>query len=131
MTFYQKYKELFLDNIITSHWPSFGVIWSNGCGERLYQVFEYSDLFPCTQKWCKLSNGLDDLKVALYVCPIHIDDGIHSDHSYLEVLEKPLCSTLNGNDKDLKDTLIFWGTQLTLGFTTVNSLRCNGLQTHV
>ncbi len=69
--------------------------WSNSYWERLYQVFEYSKLFfPCTQKWSKLSNGLNDFKVALYVCPIRINDGIHSHHSYLEVLEKPLCSAL-------------------------------------
>ncbi len=33
--------------------------------------------------------------MALSVCLIRIDDEIHSDHSYLEVLEKPLCSALN------------------------------------
>ncbi len=29
-------------------------------------------------------------KVALYVCPSHTDDGIYSDHDYLETLEIPL-----------------------------------------
>ncbi len=33
----------------------------------------------------------------LYVCLIRIDDEIHSDHSYLEGLEKPLCSALIPN----------------------------------
>ncbi len=28
----------------------------------------------------------DDFKVTLYVCPNRIDDGIHSDHSYLGTL---------------------------------------------
>ncbi len=29
----------------------------------------------------------DDFKVALYVCPNHTDDDIHSDHGYLETLD--------------------------------------------
>ena len=31
-----------------------------------------------------VSNGLDDLKAAIYACPNHTDDGIHSDHGYLD-----------------------------------------------
>ena len=33
------------------------------------------------------SNGLADFKVALYVCPNRTDDGIYSDHAYLDTLE--------------------------------------------
>ncbi len=29
------------------------------------------------------SNGLDDFKGALYVCPNYMNDDIHSDHGYL------------------------------------------------
>ncbi len=36
------------------------------------------------------SNGLDDFKVALYVCQNHTDDGIYSDHGYLDIMEIPL-----------------------------------------
>ncbi len=32
--------------------------------------------------------------MALYVCPKCNNGGIHSDNCYLEMLEKPLCSTL-------------------------------------
>ena len=32
-------------------------------------------------------SGLNDLKAALYACPNHTDDGIHSDHGYLETWE--------------------------------------------
>ncbi len=49
------------------------------------------------QMWCKLSNGLDDMEVALYGNPNHRDTGIPSDHCYLVILEKPLCSALNVN----------------------------------
>ncbi len=35
----------------------------------------------------KLSNGLDDFKVALYISPNHADIGIHPDNSYLNTLE--------------------------------------------
>ena len=31
-----------------------------------------------------VSNGLDDLKAAIYGCPNHTDDAIHSDHGYLD-----------------------------------------------
>ncbi len=51
-------------------------------------------LFLQIQKGCKVSNGLDDFKVALDVGPNGIDGAIHSDHCYLEMLEKPLCSAL-------------------------------------
>ncbi len=36
------------------------------------------------------SNGLDDLKAAIYACPNHTDDGIYSDHGYLDTLDNPL-----------------------------------------
>ncbi len=39
--------------------------------------------------------GHDIWKVTLYVCPNRMGDGIHSDHSYLETLEKLLWSSLN------------------------------------
>ena len=35
----------------------------------------------------KLSNGLDDLKVVPYIRQKPMDNGIHLEHSYLEVLE--------------------------------------------
>ncbi len=38
--------------------------------------------------------GNDEFKVTLYVFPNRMDDRINSDHSYLETLEKPLCSAL-------------------------------------
>ncbi len=44
--------------------------------------------------WSVWFNGLDDLKVALYVFPNHMDDDIHSDHSYLDTLGIPLNSSL-------------------------------------
>ena len=34
-----------------------------------------------------MDNGLNDLKAALYACPNHTDDGIRSDHGYLETWE--------------------------------------------
>ena len=34
-----------------------------------------------------LSHGLDDFEVAPYVCPKCMDDVIHLEHSYLEMLE--------------------------------------------
>ncbi len=34
-------------------------------------------------------NGLDDLKAAIYACPNHTDDGIHSDHGYLDTCDNP------------------------------------------
>ncbi len=37
-----------------------------------------------------ISNGLVDLKVAIYACPNHTDDGIHSDHGYLDTWDNPL-----------------------------------------
>ncbi len=36
----------------------------------------------------EVSNGLDDLKAAIYACPNHI--GIHSDHGYLDTCDNPL-----------------------------------------
>ena len=83
-----------LDNIITSNWPYFGVDWSNHYRGKVQQLFEYSKLFLQLERSCKLFNGLDDFKVALYVCPNHMDDDIHSDHCYLDTLGIPLNSTL-------------------------------------
>ncbi len=31
-----------------------------------------------------VSNGLDDFKVALYICQNYMNDDIHSDHGYLD-----------------------------------------------
>ena len=77
-----------------SNWPYFGVDWSNGYWGKFEKYFEYSKLFLQLQKSYKLFNGLDDFKVALYVCPNHIDNDIHSDHSYLDIPGIPLNSTL-------------------------------------
>ena len=41
-------------------------------------------------KWWKEFYGLDDFMVALYVWPNHADDGIYSDHGFLDTLEIPL-----------------------------------------
>ncbi len=60
----------------------------------MLQLFEYSKLFLQLEMSCKLFNGPDDFKVALYVCPSHTDADIHSDHSYLDTLGIPLNSTL-------------------------------------
>ena len=35
-------------------------------------------------------NGLDDLKTTIYACPNHTDDGIHSDHGFLDTCDNPL-----------------------------------------
>ncbi len=35
-------------------------------------------------------NGLYDLKAAIYACPNHTDDGMHSDHGYLDTCNNPL-----------------------------------------
>ncbi len=56
----------------------------------LRPLFEYSKLFLQFYKWRKVSNGLDDFKAALYVDPNRTDDGIYSDHGYLDILEIPL-----------------------------------------
>ncbi len=48
------------------------------------------------------SNGLNDFKVALYVYPIHTDDGIYSDHGYLDTF-RPVqfaCPTSGTNEFD-------------------------------
>ncbi len=34
--------------------------------------------------------GLDHLKAAIYACPNHTDDGIHSEHGYLDTCDNPL-----------------------------------------
>ena len=59
------------------------------------EVFEYSEPFLQIQECWKLSNGLGDLKVVPYICQKRMDNGIHLEHNYLEVLKKPLCSALN------------------------------------
>ncbi len=33
---------------------------------------------------------IDDLRASIYACPNHTDDGIHSDHGYLETCDNPL-----------------------------------------
>ncbi len=38
----------------------------------------------------KTYNGLDDLKAAIYACPKHTDDAIHSDPGYLDTCANPL-----------------------------------------
>ena len=83
-----------LDNLIISNWPYFIVDWSNGYGEKVLQLFVYSKLFLQLGRSCKLFNGLDDFKVALFVCRNHTYDDIHSDHSYLDTPGIPLNSTL-------------------------------------
>ncbi len=37
-----------------------------------------------------ISNGLDDLKAAIYACQNHTDDGIYLDYGYLDTLDNPL-----------------------------------------
>ncbi len=59
-----------LDNVIISNWPYFGVYSSNGYWGKFEKYSEYSKLFLQLQNSCKLFDGLDDFKVALYVCPI-------------------------------------------------------------
>ena len=88
-----------LDNLIISIWPYFGVDWSNHSRGKVLQLFEYSKLFLQLERSCKLFNGLDDFKVALYVWQNHMDDDIHSDHSYLDTLRIPLNSTLSAAKK--------------------------------
>ena len=46
--------------------------------------------FEVEVKTVKVSNGLDDLKDAIYACPNHTDDSIHSDHGYLDTCNNPL-----------------------------------------
>ncbi len=38
-------------------------------------------------KWQEGEDDPNDLKAALYACPNHTDDGIRSDHGYLETWE--------------------------------------------
>ncbi len=33
---------------------------------------------------------IDDLKAAIYACQNHTDDGIHSDHGFLDIWDNPL-----------------------------------------
>ena len=61
----------------------------------MVQIFEYSKLFLQLERSCKLDNSLDNFKVTLDNCTDHTDDGIHSDHTYLDNLGIPLNSTLN------------------------------------
>ena len=52
--------------------------------------FSESKLTLLTYRREKVSNGLDDLKAAIYACPSLADDGIHSDHGYLYTCDNPL-----------------------------------------
>ena len=95
MTFFSKIHDVqSLDNLMISTWPYFGVYLSSGYCGKFEKYFEYLKLLLQIQKSYKLSNGVDDFKVALYVCPTHIDNDIHSDHSYLDIPGIPLNSTL-------------------------------------
>ncbi len=58
-------------------------------GERRFLAAR-SALNVRTYSKLKVSNGLDDLKDAIYACPNHTDDGIHSDHGYLDTCNNPL-----------------------------------------
>ncbi len=61
-----------------------------GCHDKIFGVkFETVKLIGGSWFFAAMS-GLDDFKVALYVCPNHADDGIYSDHGYLETSEIPL-----------------------------------------
>ncbi len=46
--------------------------------------------FLAARNGLEVSNGLDDLKAAIYACPNHTEDGIYSDHGYLDTLDNPL-----------------------------------------
>ncbi len=53
-------------------------------------MYEYiPNWFPDFYCVWKVSNGLDDLKAAIYACPNHIDDDIHSDQGYLDTWDNP------------------------------------------
>ena len=65
-----------------SAWSYSGDDWSNSYGGNVLQRFEYSKLFLHLERSCKLSNGLNDLKVGCYVFLNHTDHAIHSDHSF-------------------------------------------------
>ena len=43
-----------------------------------------------------LSNGLDDFKMALYICPNHKDIGIHLYNSHLDTLEQGMKLLIGG-----------------------------------
>ena len=45
------------------------------------------------RRYLAVRSGLnvnDLLKAAIYACPNHTDDSIHSDHGYLDILDNPL-----------------------------------------
>ncbi len=42
-------------------------------------------------------SGLNDLKAAIYACPNHTDDGIHSDIGYLDHLNNCVMKKLEAN----------------------------------
>ncbi len=48
----------------------------------------YRNIFVVKVK--TVSNGLDDLKAAIDACPNHADDGIPSDHGYLDISDNRL-----------------------------------------
>ncbi len=52
---------------------------------------------------------LDDFKLALYVCPNHTDDGIYSDHGYLDTLDDLVNSNLSGLISCSADSFIIRG----------------------
>ena len=59
----------------------------------MLQLFEYSKgllQLGRSIRSCRVFNGLDDLKVAVYVCPNHTDHDIYSDPNYLDTLGIPL-----------------------------------------
>ncbi len=50
----------------------------------------------------RVSNGLDDLKAAIYACTNHTDDGMHSDHGLLSGhLQQPSRTTLTPNSNSM------------------------------
>ena len=61
--------------------------------------FEESKLFLLLQKWCKLSNVLDDFKVTLYICQNNADDNIHLGviQKYVHFLLKGPSIIINGS----------------------------------
>ncbi len=75
--------------IIHHHSPFFAILrWS--C--RVFQGCK--DSCDLSEYYCPYDWSRDDFKVALCVCPNHIDNDIHSDHIYLDIPGIPLNSTL-------------------------------------
>ncbi len=60
---------------------------TSGAGETAPSTQRLGSPF-LSNRWTKQSqNKDDDFRVALYVCPNPMNDGIHSGHRYLEMLE--------------------------------------------